>query len=60
MDLISLIIILVAVGVALYLINMIPMDGNIKRIIQVVAIVAVVFWLLSLFIGHIPNPHIGR
>ncbi len=60
MDLISIIILLVVVGVALYLINMIPMDGNIKRIIQVVAIVAVVFWLLSLFVGRIPNPHIGR
>jgi hypothetical protein len=39
---------LLIIGVVLYLIDLIPMDGTIKTIIRVVAIVAVIIWLLRL------------
>ncbi len=48
MDLISLIVTLIVVGVVLWLVNnYIPMDGKIKQILNVVVVVAVVLWLLS-------------
>ncbi len=50
MSLISLIISLVVVGVLLWLINAyIPMDGKIKKILNVVVVVCVVVWLLFAF-----------
>jgi hypothetical protein len=50
MSLISLIITLVVVGVLLWLVNTkIPMDGKIKKILNVVVVVCVVFWLLFAF-----------
>jgi hypothetical protein len=49
MDLISLIITLIIVGVLLWLVNnYIPMDSKIKRILNIVVVVAVVVWLLNL------------
>jgi hypothetical protein len=49
MDLISLIITLIVVGVLLWLVNnYIPMDGKIKRILNIVVVVAVVVWLLNM------------
>jgi UDP-N-acetylmuramyl pentapeptide phosphotransferase/UDP-N-acetylglucosamine-1-phosphate transferase len=49
MSLISLIITLIVVGVLLWLVNnYIPMDGKIKRILNIVVVVAVVVWLLNL------------
>lgn len=51
MPLISLVITLIVVGVLLWLVNAyIPMDANIKRILNIVVIVVVVIWLLSLFV----------
>jgi hypothetical protein len=48
MDLISLIITLIVVGVLLWLLNTyIPMDGKIRQILNVVVVVAVVVWLLN-------------
>jgi hypothetical protein len=55
MSLISLIITLIVVGVLLWLVNAyIPMDGKIKKILNVVVVICVVVWLLSAFgvIGH--------
>ncbi len=55
MSMISLIITLVVVGLVLWLINnYIPMDGKIKKILNVVVVICVVVWLLSAFgvIGH--------
>ena len=50
MSLISLIITLVVVGVLLWLINTyMPMDGKIKKILNVVVVICVVIWLLSVF-----------
>lgn len=48
MDLISLIVTLIVVGVLLWLVNnYIPMDAKIRQILNVVVVVAVVVWLLN-------------
>jgi hypothetical protein len=55
MPLIPVVITLIVVGVILWLINSyMPMDGKIKQILNVVVVICVVVWLLSLFgvIGH--------
>jgi hypothetical protein len=55
MPLINLIVTLIVVGVLLWLINAyIPMDGKIKKILNVVVVICVVVWLLNVFgvIGH--------
>lgn len=51
MDLVSLLIALVVIGAILYVITLLPIDATIKRIIQVIAIVAVLIWLLREFGG---------
>jgi len=63
---IGLIVTLVVVAVALYLIELIPMDATLKQIIRVVVILLVVLWLLNSFglfagggfgsWGHSPRP----
>jgi low temperature requirement protein LtrA len=63
MDLISLVIVLIVVGVLLWLVNaLIPMDAKIKQILNVVVVIAVVLWLLSVFLGGagLPRIHVGR
>jgi hypothetical protein len=47
--LISVIVTLIVVGLLLYLIGLIPMDGTIKQIIRVVVIIAVIIWVLQTF-----------
>lgn len=62
MTLISLVVTLVVVGVILWLINnYIPMDGNIKKILNVVVILVVILWLLTTFglLGPITTMRIG-
>jgi hypothetical protein len=50
MPLIQLVIILVVVGVVLWVINSyIPMQSTIKKILNLVVIVVVIVWLLSVF-----------
>lgn len=49
MSLIALIIVLVVLGVGLYLVQLVPMDATIRRIIQVVVILFVILWLLQKF-----------
>lgn len=49
MDLVSIIIALIVVGAIVYLIGILPIDGTFKTIIKVVAIVALVIWLLQGF-----------
>ena len=50
MSLISLIVTLIVAGVLLWLVNSyIPMDGKIKKILNVVVVICVVVWLLSVF-----------
>lgn len=61
MDLLSLIIVLAVVGVLLWAVNQfIPMEPRIKQILNIVVIIAVVIWLLSLFSGYFPKIHVGK
>ena len=50
MSLISIVITLIIAGVLLWLVNTyIPMDGKIKKILNIVVVVVVVLWLLNVF-----------
>jgi hypothetical protein len=50
MSLVTLVITLIVVGVLLWLVNTyIPMDGKIKKIINVVVVIVVILWLLRVF-----------
>jgi hypothetical protein len=63
MPLIHLFIILVVIGVILWAVNSyIPMQTTIKKIINVVVILCVVLWLLSVFgiLGDVGAVRIGR
>ena len=54
MTIISLIITLVIIGVLLWLVNAyIPMDERIKKILNIVVLIATILWLLSVF-GILP------
>jgi hypothetical protein len=61
--LIQLVLVLVAVGVALWAINTyIPMQGTIKMILNAVVVIVVIVWLLSVFglIGDLRTIRVGR
>lgn len=63
MSLISLIVTLVVIGVLLWLVNAyIPMDGKIKKILNVVAVICVVVWLLYAFgvLNHSSDIHVPQ
>jgi hypothetical protein len=48
MSLLTICIVLIVVGVLLWLVNkVIPMEGTIKKILNVVVILFVVFWILK-------------
>jgi hypothetical protein len=49
--LIQLVICLIIVGLLLYIVNLLPMDANIKQIIRVVVIVFIIIWLLYTLMG---------
>lgn len=54
MSIITIVLVLIIVGVALWIINTyIPMAGSIKSILNIVVILCVIVWLLSVF-GLIP------
>jgi hypothetical protein len=61
--LIQLILVLVIVGVLLWLVNnYIPMDANIKKILNIVVIIVVILWLLRVFgvLTNFPGIYVGR
>jgi hypothetical protein len=63
MPLMSLLLTLVVVGVLLWLVNTyIPMDGKIKQILNSVAVIATVLWVLNVFglFSRLGNIHVGR
>ncbi|MGB3810456.1 MAG: Thivi_2564 family membrane protein [Parvibaculum sp.] len=63
MPLINLVVILIAIGVLLWLVNnYIPMDSKIKQILNVVVVIVVVIWLLQVFgvLGSLGDIHVGR
>ena len=50
MSLISLVVTLIVIGVLLWLVNTyIPMDGKIKKILNIVVVICVIVWLLYAF-----------
>jgi hypothetical protein len=62
-NIISLIIVLVVVGLLLWLVNnYIPMEARIKQILNIVVIIAVVLWLLSVFgiLSGLPVIRVGN
>ncbi len=57
MGLIQLVVILVAVGVVIWLVETAPfVSATMKPIIRWVVIAVVLLWLLSIFVGDIPLP----
>jgi Fe2+ transport system protein B len=58
MSLLTIVISLIVVGVLLWLVNTyIPMDGKIKKILNIVVMVVVILWLLNVFgvLDHVRN-----
>jgi membrane protein YdbS with pleckstrin-like domain len=50
MSLVTIVVTLIVVGVLLWLVNTyIPMDGKIKKVLNIVVMVVVVLWLLNVF-----------
>jgi hypothetical protein len=50
MPLFTILIVLIAAGVILWLVNTyIPMDGKIKNILNIVVVLIVIVWLLKIF-----------
>jgi hypothetical protein len=49
MPLITVVLTLAVVGVLLWLVNLIPMQGTIKEILNAVVVIAVVVWTLRVF-----------
>jgi len=63
MPLIQLVFVLVVVGVILWVINSyIPMQATIKKILNLVVVIVVILWLLSVFglIGNLSTIRIGK
>jgi len=63
MSLISLVVTLIVVGVLLWLVNTyIPMDGKIKKILNIVVVICVIIWLLYAFgvLGHAGDIRVPR
>jgi hypothetical protein len=46
---IQIIVVLILLGLLLYIVNLLPIDATIKKIIWAVAVVLVVLWVLGLF-----------
>ena len=61
MNLFRLIGVLAVVGVIMYAINAyFPMKAEIKKILNVVVVIGLLLWLLSLFSGYLPNIPVGK
>ena len=62
MSLVTIVITLIVVGVLLWLANTyIPMDGKIKKVLNIVVMVVVVLWLLNVFgvMGHLHDVRVS-
>ena len=62
MPLLQILMVLIAVGVLLWLVNnFIPMAGSIKSILNAVVVIGVIVWLLNIFgfIHSISRIHVG-
>jgi hypothetical protein len=62
MSLLSIIVTIVIVGVLLWVVNsFIPMDGKIRKILNVVVVILLILWLLQAFgvLGSLGNVRVG-
>ena len=61
MPLLQVLMSLVVVGVLLWAVNLIPMQGTIKSILNAVVVIAVVLWLLNVFgfMHSLSRMHVG-
>jgi hypothetical protein len=63
MPLMTVLLTLVVVGVVLWLVNTyVPMDGKIKQILNAVAVIATVIWVLNVFglLSRLGAVHVGK
>lgn len=63
MSLITLVVTLIVVGILLWAVNSyIPLDPKISKILNIVVVIAVVLWLLSVFgvLGSMDTIRVGR
>jgi len=62
MPLVTLVITLAVVGVLLWLVNLIPMQGTVKGLLNLVVVIVVVIWLLKVFnlLTYITQFHVGH
>jgi len=63
MSLITIVVTLIVVGVLLWLANTyIPMDGKIKKILNIAVVVVVILWLLNVFgvWGHVRDLRVSN
>jgi hypothetical protein len=61
MPLLQVLMSLVVVGVLLWAVNLIPMQGTVKSILNAVVVIAVVLWLLNIFgfMHSLSRMHVG-
>ncbi len=60
MDLLTLIVVLVAVGFLLWAVNTyVPMAPGVKNLLNVAVVVLLVLWLLTSLFGVVPNLRVG-
>ena len=60
MDLVTLIVVLVVVGLVLWAINAyVPMEPGIKRLLNIAVIIFLILWIVVSFLGYVPNIRIG-
>jgi len=63
MDLVQFALVIIVVGVLLWLVNTyIPMDTQIKRILNIVVVVALIIWILKVFglLGFLRGIRVGK
>ena len=63
MELFTLILVLVVIGVIMWAVNRyIPMDANIKKILNIAVVIVIILWLLSVFgiLPDIANIRVGK
>jgi hypothetical protein len=62
MLLVTLVVTLAVVGLLLWLVNLIPMQGTIKGLLNLIVVIAVVIWLLKVFdlFHYVTQFHVGH
>lgn len=60
MSILTILISIAVFGVVLYLLNLLPMPAGVKQILNVVAVIILVLWLLRVFgvIHYLSNVHV--